>query len=372
MGASHSDCCKKEPVVQFPKLIARGLAMRSLIASVLVGTAAGSAVTAQDALTYSFDGRVGLGYLSQTTEGDSGFQFHGLVLRTEGTGRLELEPLEGFRIGAIARVSSQKGEQSYYQPLRPFVPARREFDGTDLDLAVYAALPVVTLSYGEMETAFDYATLEVGNGSSILDGGNALWMNLGDAAGSTGYRGELFGYGPPMTQDYRTLRAEVTIGEFTASVSQSKADGSTSESQATGLVWRGEIADVTLFAGVGYDDGSLDEFKSFSLGATVEGLSLIVNKIKRDPKRIIDRREYETDYTGYSLAYESGALTVGFASSRQSSPQGSSRLFDGNAQAIWASWKARENATVSVELSENDYSSGESTRKASIAVEMDF
>lgn len=346
--------------------------MRSLITSVLVSYVLGSSVMAQDALTYSFDGRAGLGYLSQTTEGDSGFQFRGLVLRTEGTGRLELEPLQGLRFGAIARFSWQKGEQSVYQPLRPFVRASRDFDRTDLDLAVYAALPVVTLSYGEMETAFDYATLEVGNGSSILDGGNALWMNLGDGAGSTGYRGELFGYGPPPTQDFRTLRADVTLGEFTASVSQSKADGSTNESEAAGLVWRGDISDVTLFAGAGYDDGPLDKFKSFSLGATVEGLSLIVNKIKRDPKRRPDRREYETDYTGYSFAYETGALTVGFANSRQKSPLGSSGLFDGNAQAIWASWKTRENVTVNVELSENDYNSGESTRKAAIAVEMDF
>lgn len=70
---------------------------------------------AQDALTYSLDGRVGLGYLSEeTADGADGFQYEGPVARVELTGWAEFQAAEKLRLGALTRISYQRGNQSNY------------------------------------------------------------------------------------------------------------------------------------------------------------------------------------------------------------------------------------------------------------------
>lgn len=359
--------------------------MRAVLGLIICAVPAASGVHAQEALSYGFEGRVGLGYLSQTTADtlDDGFQYKGLVLRAEGIGQIEFEPMDALRLGALARVSWQMGAGSHYDLLDEgniSSGGGSKFGGADLDLALYAALPMVTLSYGEMESAFDFATLEIGQGGSILDGGNAVWMNIGDATGSAGDRGAAIASpGPVAGIDHRSLRADVTLGDFTLSASESKGElgaaATNGTAEAAGLIWKHDFSGTEVFLGAGYDRGPNDKFRSVSLGVTARGLNLVLNRIHRTPLVInnSDTAAFDITYCGRSLSYDFGALTLGIAQGRQEAMPFAPTLFEGKARAIWASWEARENVSVDAEFSENTYpGGGDETRKASIAVSMDF
>jgi hypothetical protein len=356
--------------------------MRAGIALMTFAGFTGSAAMAQDALTYSYDGRIGLGYLSERTVGVGGFgfQYEGPVLRADATGRIEFEVLDPLRLGAIARVTWQLGNSSNYDRVEPggvIAGGSSEFGGTEVDVAIYAGLPMITLSYGDMESAFDLATREVGQGGSLIDGGNAVWMNIGSGAGSAGYRGEL-GSGPGEVPDFRTLRVDIILDDFTLSASTGKATGrfgTAYETEAAGLTWSREFGDATVFAGLGYDKGRDDRFNSFSFAVTYEGFNVLLTRIHQTPLVIRNPADASLDmiYLGGSLSYDFGPVEVGLAKSRQKSQLFSSQLFDGEGRAIWASWDARENVSVDLEWSESDYSGGgEDTRKASLAVAMSF
>lgn len=355
--------------------------MRTVFGLMAVAGFAGWSAQAQEALSYSFSGRAGLGYLSHSTRSElgTGFEYKGPVLRVEGTGRIEVQAMEDLQFGAIARMSFEKGTTANYDRLTPAGPVQGggdEFGGTDLDLAVFAALPRVTLSYGDMETAFDYATQEIGTGASILDGGNAVWMNIGDAAGSAGDRGYP-GLGPVTSPDLRTLRADVQLGEITVSASRSEGttrSGADINVDAAGLVWRHEFEGTSILFGVGYDKGMMDRFRSFSFGLTSGGFNVVMNRIHREPIVINSgiTVTYDTTFDGLSLSYDFGDVTLGVAHSSQD--RSGDGVFEGKARAVFASWQARENIAVDFEYSQSDYriSSGDDVRKASVAVALEF
>lgn len=357
--------------------------MRAVFRCIALVTFSVSTAAAQEALTYSFDGRAGAGYLSQTTGNDlgTGFEYKGPVLRIEGTGRVEFGVTETLSFGALARVSLELGRGSNYDRLTPVGPIEgggKEFGGTNLDLAVYASLPGVTLSYGDMETSFDLATREIEQGSSILDGGNAVWMNIGDGAGSGGNRGDLF-LGPGEGPDLRTLRADVQLGEVTLSASRSTGTttfGTEIVVDAAGLIWQHDIDETSFFLGVGYDKGPQDRFRSVSLGVTSHGFNLVLGRIHREPLVVTSglTAAYDTTFKGASLSYDFGNLTLGVAQSSQDIRPFADAVFEGKAQAVFLSWQARENATVDFEYSQSDYriGSGDDTRKASLSIALDF
>lgn len=360
--------------------------MRNSLVCIMISSALGTSVLAQDALTYSLDGRIGLGYLREETArppdiGGRGFQYKGPVAKAELTGRVEFLPIGDVRFGAVGRLSYLRGDQSNYDLATNGVPnggIGSDFGGSELDLAVYAGLQNVTLSYGDMETAFDSATREVENGSSLVDGGNAVWMNIGDASGSTGSR-SYSGTGPTAGLDFRTLRLDVQVGELAFSASRSKAEtsgGGEVQVDAAGAVWRHEIDAVTLFVGAGYDEGPEDRFRSLSFGFTSGGLNLVLNQIHRDPLIFSPGTgaSYDTTFKGLSLSYDFGDVTLGMAHSTQEEGRAGMGVFVGSGQAVFASWQARENVSVDFEYSRSDYraGSGFDTQKASIAVAMEF
>ncbi len=333
---------------------------------------------AQDALTYSFDGRVGLGYLSEETARpfSAGYQYMGPVAKVELSGRAELLVSEDLRFGALGRVSYLRGNQSRYDLTfgGTSTTSSFEFGGSETDLAVYTALRFVTLSYGNMETAFDLATREIEQGNSLLDGGNAVWMNIGDGAGSTGIRG--YTSIGAVVPDFRTLRLDLQLGELTLSASRSEGEtssGNENRVDAAGAVWRHEVEAVTLFVGAGYDKGPMDRFNSLSFGFTSSGFNVVINRIHRSPIVLNPAEpDYDTSYNGLSISYDFGDVSIGVANSSQSSPR--LGVFDGKAKSAFVSWRARENVSVELEYSQNDYriGSGFDTRKASLAVAMEF
>jgi hypothetical protein len=224
-----------------------------------------------------------------------------------------------------------------------------------------------------METAFDLATREIEQGSALLDGGNAVWMNLGDGAGSAGAR-RYPTSGPVESPELRTVRLDWQLGEFTLSASRSKgtnAGGGDVEVDALGAIWRHEFDKTTLFVGAGYDKGPMDRFNSFSFGFTSGGLNVVINRIHRTPL-VFNRTEpdFDTSYDGLSLSYDFGDVTLGMAHSSQKSNIGG--VLTGKARAVFASWQVREDLVMDFEFSESDYLSGDDTRKASIAVAMEF
>jgi hypothetical protein len=358
-----------------------GLGMRAATGLFVATTVAATSALCQDNLTVQFDGRAGSGRLSQETIDafGRGFDYGGSVFRLEGIGRLEFAASENFRIGAVARLMFQKGQDPNYGRLIDFAPRGQahEFDANELDLAAYVAASGVTLSYGEMESAFDFATLEIPQGNSIIDGGNAAWLNLGSAEGSLGYSGAVdTGQWNP---DFRTLRGDVSLGEFLFSASTSRGTsffGQPLKVDAAGIVWQREGEQGSVRIGAGWDRGPEFDFRSFSFGLRVEGLNFVVSKIHRDPLVISSgiTAAYDTTFTGFSLSYDFGDWTVGLArSSQKVNPRGD-QVFAGKAKALWVSWDARENVSVDFELSESDYrvQSGRDTHKASLAVALEF
>ncbi len=361
--------------------------MRAILRFAAAAAFIGIGARAQEALTFSFDGRIGLSRLSETTADvrPTGYQYTGLVAIAELTGRAEFEVTESLRFGALARVFHQRGAESSYDLITPTgvtAGGSGKFGGTDLDAAAYVGTPFVTLSYGNMETAFDLATREIEQGSSLLDGGNAVWMNIGDASGSTGVRNYPTS-GPVEVPDFRTLRLDMQLGEFTFSASRS--EGGTSrepdvEVDALGIIWRREFENTELFFGAGYDEGPIDRFRSFNFGLTSGGFNVVFNRIHRLPLVLVSSGAprdvlpaYDTTFRGLSLSYDFGDVTLGFAHSSQTTGPVGAKVFEGTAKAVFASWQARENVSVDFEFSKNHYrSGGDSTHKASLAVALEF
>lgn len=165
-----------------------------------------------------------------------------------------------------------------------------------------------------------------------MDGGNAVWMNIGDAAGSTGVRTYPF-EGPAVGLDFRTLRLDLQFGEVTFSASRSKAEttaGREVEVDALGAIWRREFENTVLFVAAGYDEGQDDRFRSFSFGLTSGGFNVVLNRINRVPLVINSgiTGAYDTTFKGLSLSYDFRDLTFGFAHSSQTPGPLGDRVFE--------------------------------------------
>ncbi len=338
---------------------------------------------AQDGLTYDFSGRIGIGTLNTETASNTpvGFSFNGYVLRAEGTGTVDYALSDAFGIGAVARVSLQEGQNSTYDLVRPFggpAPGSK-FDSQDIDVAVYASLGPVTLSFGEMQTAFELATRNVEQGGSILDGGNAVWQAIGDGSGSLGSV-DSTSQGPGEPKDFTTVRADLALSDFVLSLSQSREGsagtffGSETVIRSAGLTWQREIGAGTLFLGAARDRGPSYNFRSASLGWEISGLSFVVSRVDRTPVNLNSfTADFELTYLGWSAAYDFGAYSLGFATANQENPYGRT-TFSGDAQAFWAAWRPREDISIDFEVSKNDYRafSSQDTRKASLSFSYSF
>jgi hypothetical protein len=342
-------------------------------------------VLAQEGLTYDFSARLGLGWLNTETASNTpvGYSYQGLVFSAEGTGTVDFAFSDRLSIGASARATLQRGQDSTYQRVRPALCScggpGDEFNREDIDLALYVAFSPVTISFGDMQTAFGYATRKVEHGGSILDGGNAVWQAIGDGTGSLGSI-ESDSSGPGTAKDYTTLRADVALSDFVFSVSESRqaSMGSYFDAErsvrSSGLTWQREIGAGTLFVGMGRDTGPSYKFRSASVGWDIDGLRLVVSRIERNPVRLTSfSADYALIYSGWSASYDFGSFTLGFATASQDNPYGRG-TFAGQSQALWAAWKPRDNMSVDFEVSQSDYRdlSSQDTRKASLAISYEF
>jgi hypothetical protein len=358
--------------------------MRATVGLLAISGLFSAQAIAQEALTFDFGGRAGIGWLNTETASNTpvGFSYEGLVLRAEGTGTLDFAVSDSFSIGAVARLSLQKGQHANYELVRPFPSSAlgSKFDSQDTDVALYASLGPVTLSFGEMQTAFELATRKVEHGASILDGGNAVWQAIGDASGSLGSV-DSNSQGPGEPKDFTTVRADIAVSDFVFSVSQSRQStfstffDTDTTVRSSGVTWQRDIGEGNLFVGMAYDRGPSYKFRSASVGWAVGGLTLVVSQIDRRPLQITSAlaATYELEYLGWSATYDLGDYSLGFASASQENPYGLN-TFSGDAQAFWVGWAPRENVSVDFEVSKNDYrdSTSQDTRKASLAVSYSF
>jgi hypothetical protein len=368
--------------------------MKTLVFSALAVIGMSFAAGAQDRLTYDFEGRIGLGWLdSETVDGrPAGFRYQGYVLRAEGNGRLDVPFGDRFHFGVVARASLKRGQQTNYDKVSPVgisVNSGAKFDDADVDLAFYVAAQAVTFSYGEMETAFDFATLEIEHGGSILDGGSAVWLNIGDGAGSLAYRNQPGSAGPSERTDYATLRADVELGDFRLSASTSSATSITSfldaptSVESVGLMWQREVKDGSIFVGGGHERGPVDTFDSVSLGFKIDGVNFVVSRIHRTPLVLTgDPRgvpaAYDTTFFGSSISYDFGRYTLGVAIANQGINPLGDPVFEGQARALWGSWQVTQSVSAHFEVSESnypyggDFGGGDDARMASFAVALEF
>jgi hypothetical protein len=357
--------------------------MRITVGLVAAAAICCSEARAQDALILDFGGRAGIGWLNTQTASNTpvGFGYEGYVFRAEGTGTVDLALSDSFSIGAVARLWLQKGQDANYALVRPFPSTApgSKFNDQDTDVAVYAAWGPVTLSFGEMQTAFELATRKVEHGGSILDGGNAVWQAIGDASGNLGSV-DSNSQGPGEPKDFTTVRADVAVADFVFSVSHSRQasfgsffDTETSVRSA-GVTWNMDIGAGTLSLGAAQDRGPSYKFRSASLGWEIDGLSLVVSRVDRKPLDLNSfTADFELRYFGWSASYDFGGYKLGFATASQENPYGRT-TFTGDARAFWAAWEPRENVSIDFEVSKNDYRpfSSQDTRKASLAISYSF
>lgn len=334
---------------------------------------------AQDGFTYAFSGRIGIGWLDTLTASQSGrgYRYNGYVLGLEGTASANFESGNTLNFGAVAGFKLQEGQYPNYEANSAISGiSANKFDSQDVNLAAYLSWDPVTISYGEMQTAFSYATRKVDQGGSILDGGNAVWQGIGDGTGNLGSF-DSTADGPGQANDYLTLRADLALSDFVFSFSKSRLSSSPFPSRvegptySTGVFWERDVGDGRLFLGTAVERGHRFEFRSSSFEWSIDGLNLVMNRIARVPTSEISGtvQDARLDYTGFSASYSADRIEVGVATGRQLGG-----FFSGDAHAVWVSWKPVDDVSIDLEVSDNNFRdpTTQDTSKASLAVSYSF
>lgn len=332
--------------------------------------AAGTPLQAQDPLTFSYSGTLAGGWLdmqSITPSGD-GYAYDDPVLRLEARFSADYAVSDTFSLGAIGRLYARKGAEEDFEgiSLSPFA-SPGTFDDQGLDLAAYVSAGPVTLSYGDIESAFSFATLPVESGNSPIAVGNPVLLNIGGGLGSDGTPRSDTTPGAPEYLESRVTRADVALGGFVISASSAKSDRG--EARSAGLRWSQEFGDVTVTAGLGYENGPRFDYRSAGLVLQYRDFKVTANAIRQ-----FGTFDYNILYRGYSASYDFGRLDVGLAiaDQEQTYTLGPTSVFLGKAKAAWVGWEITDASRLDFEFGISDYRSGSDVKTASLAYSYRF
>jgi hypothetical protein len=344
-----------------------------LLYCTMVALVFGMPSQADDALSFEFSGKASVGWLDFLSVSGTGrgHSYNSAVAQVEAGMSVDYAISDTLSVGLVGNATARKGGRSDYEGINlGFGAVPGEFDDFSLDLAAYLSAGPLVLSYGEMESSFGFATIEIGNGNSQIKAGGAVRLNIGGGAGIQGVPLSDTSPSAPTLFDYKTVRADLGIADFVFSVSASES--SRDDAKSAGLRWSRELSDVTVTAGLGYEDGTTRDFRSASLAVQYGGLALVANAVRQDvASGSIDNNIL---YRGYSVSYDFGGLEFGVAMADQAQTYttGPVSVFTGDAQAFWISWEIDERSQVDFEMSRSDYLSGADVEATSLAYSLDF
>ena len=327
----------------------------------------GSPLLADEPVTFSFDGTVAGGWLDLRSVTFQGYGYNGPVLAFEGNASADYAVSETLSLGLIGRVTAREGAQERYDGIDLlFGQQPGKFGKFGLDLAAYVSAGPLLLTYGDMESSFSMATLEIESGGSPIPGGGAVLMNLGGGLGTSGI--PLSDASPlePRFYESRTTRADLTLGDFVFTASVSKNERGKAES--AGVKWDRDFGDFGIALGYAYEDGPTRNYRSTSAAFRFKGFKLVANSIRQVPD--FGSIDYNLEYRGYSASYDFGRIDLGLARAKQTPTFFS--VFTGEAKAFWIGWDINESSRLDFETSQSDYQSGQDVDTASLTYSYRF
>jgi len=330
----------------------------------------GTPLLADEPLTLDFGGTVAGGWLDLRSATFRGYGYNGPVLAFEGHASADYAVSETVSLGLIGRVTAREGNQPRYDAINlGFGQQPGKFGKFELDLAAYVSAGPLVLSYGDMESSFSLATLEIESGRSPIPAGGAVLMNLGGGLGTSGIPLSDTSSVEPRFYDSRTTRADLTLGDFVFTVSVSKNERGKAES--VGVKWDRDFGDFGVALGYGYEDGPTRNYRSTSAAFRFKGFKLVANSIHQVPDSLGGvGRDYDLEYRGYSASYDFGRFDLGLARAKQIPTFFS--VFTGEAKALWVGWDINESSRLDFETSQSDYQSGQDVDTASLTYSFKF
>jgi len=327
----------------------------------------GTPILADEPLTLSFDGTVAGGWLDLRSATFSGYGYNGPVLAFEGNASADYAVSETISLGLIGRVTAREGSQARYDGINlMFGQQPGKFGKFELDLAAYVSVGPLLLTYGDMESSFSLATLEIESGASPIPAGGAVLMNLGGGLGTSGIPLSDTSSVEPRFYDSRTTRADLTLGDFVFTVSVSKNERGKADS--AGVKWDRDFGEFGVALGYAYEDGPSRNYRSTSAAFRFKGFKLVANSIHQVPD--FGSIDYDLEYRGYSASYDFGRFDLGLARAKQIPTFFS--VFTGEAKAFWIGWDINESSRLDFETSQSDYQSGQDVDTASLTYSYRF
>lgn len=327
----------------------------------------GMPVLADEPLTLSFDGTVAGGWLDLRSATFRGYGYNGAVLALEGNASADYAVSETVSLGLIGRVTAREGMQHRYDAINlAFGPQPGKFGTFEMELAAYVSVGPVVLSYGDMESSFSLATIEVESGRSPIPAGGAVLMNLGGGLGTAGIPLSDTSLVEPRFYDSRTVRADLTLGDFVFTASVSRNERGKAESY--GVQWDRDFGDFGVTLGYGYEDGPTRNYRSTSAAFRFKGFKIVANSIRQ--ARDFGSIDYDLEYRGQSISYDFGRIDVGLARAKQIPALFS--VFTGEAKALWIGFDIGESSRIDFETSQSDYQSGHDVETASLTYSYKF
>lgn len=327
----------------------------------------GTPVLADEPLTFSFDGTVAGGWLDLRSVTTRGYGYNGAVLAIQGNASADYAVSETVSLGLIGRVTAREGTQHRYDAINlVFGPQPGKFGTFETELAAYVSVGPVVLSYGDMESSFSLATIEVESGRSPIPAGGAVLMNLGSGLGTSGIPLSDTSSVEPQFYDSRTARADLTLGDFVFTASVSRNERGKAESY--GVQWDRDFGDFGVTLGYGYEDGPTRNYRSTSAAFRFKGFRLVANSIRQAPD--FGSIDYDLEYRGQSISYDFGRIDVGLARAKQIPARFS--VFTGEAKALWIGFDISESSRIDFETSQSDYQSGQDVETASLTYSYRF
>lgn len=327
----------------------------------------GTPVLADEPVTLSFDGTVAGGWLDLRSVTSRGYGYNGPVIAFEGNASADYAVSDTLSLGVIGRVTAREGSQARYDGINLiFGPTPGKFGTFDLELAAYVSAGPLLLSYGDMESSFSLATLEIESGRSPISGAGAVLMNLGGGLGTAGIPLSDTSSVEPRFYDSRTTRADLTLGDFVFSTSVSRNERGKAES--AGVKWDRDFGDFGFALGYAYEDGPSRNYRSTSAAFRFKGFKLVANSIRQVPD--FGSIDYDLEYRGYSASYDFGRVDLGLARAKQIPTFFS--VFTGEAKAFWIGWDINDSSRLDFETSQSDYQSGQDVDTASVTYSYRF
>lgn len=340
---------------------------------------------AADPLTFSFEGKVGAGWLdtqglsSGGIGGPGGYSYNGLVGIVDGTFSANYALSETLSTGAVGRLVARNGAPSRYARLdnESISPGVR-FDDVSVDFAAYFEAGPVLLTYGEMESSFGLSTFSVAGGKSILTADGAVLMNVGAGRGLLDYQGGSPTFNNvPKDVEYQTARVDVRLGDFV--ISRSNSITGRGDADSWGATWSKDLGELSIDVGLGFENstskssGAQIDFRSKSASLEFRGFKFTVTNIHASTSSCCS----DISYIGKSVSYEFGPLDLGVAVADQTNPISvigppPQDELEGEARAFWVGWDINEASRLDFEYSKSDFKRGVDVESLSVAFSHKF